>query len=180
MYNNNSINKREGGNKNPALEFCKGGNMANIEEKVETLIKSKIESIGYELYDVLYIKEGKNYTLRVVIDSKNGISLEDCEKVNNEITDILDEADYIKDQYFLEVSSPGIERILRKKWQLQKYIGSKVEVSLFKKDDKGNKQYEGILEEVEDDYITISQEKNKHKVIKTDISQVKTIYEGEM
>ena len=83
--------------------------MANIEEKVENLIKKKIEDIGYELYDVLYLKEGKNYTLRIVIDNQNGISIEDCEKVNNEITDILDEADYIKDQYFLEVSSPGID-----------------------------------------------------------------------
>ena len=67
--------------------------MANIEEKVEKLIKNKIESIGYELYDVLYLKEGKNYTLRIVIDNEKGISLEDCEKVNNEITDILDEAE---------------------------------------------------------------------------------------
>ena len=94
--------------------------MANIEEKVEMLIKPKVENIGYELYDVLYLKEGKNYILRIVIDNENGISLEDCEKVNNEITDILDEADYIKEQYYLEVSSPGIERILRKKWQLEK------------------------------------------------------------
>ena len=73
--------------------------MANIEEKVENLIKEKIENIGYELYDVLYLKEGKNYILRIVIDNKNGISLEDCEKVNNEITDLLDKADYIKEQY---------------------------------------------------------------------------------
>ena len=57
--------------------------MANIEEKVEMLIKPKVENIGYELYDVLYLKEGKNYILRIVIDNENGISLEDCEKVNN-------------------------------------------------------------------------------------------------
>ena len=75
--------------------------MANIEERVEKLIKDKVEKIGYELYDVLYFKEGKNYILRIVIDNDNGISLEDCEKVNNEITDLLDEADYIKEQYFL-------------------------------------------------------------------------------
>ena len=112
--------------------------MANIEEKVEKLIKKKVEDIGYELYDVLYLKEGKNYTLRIVIDNQKGISLEDCEKVNNEITDILDEADYIKEQYFLEVSSPGIERLLRKDWQLNKYIGSKVEANLFNITSKNN------------------------------------------
>lgn len=74
--------------------------MANIEEKVEKLIKSKIEAIGYELYDVEYAKEGKNYFLRIYIDKPEGIDLNDCEKVNNEITDILDEANYIKEQYF--------------------------------------------------------------------------------
>ena len=151
--------------------------MANIEEKVETLIKKNVEDIGYELYDVLYLKEGKNYTLRVVIDSNTGISLEDCEKVNNEITDLLDEADYIRDQYFLEVSSPGIERLLRKDWQLKRYVGSKVEVSLFKKDENGFKEYLGILKQVEDDFLTIEQEEQEYKVSRKDISQVKTALE---
>ena len=155
--------------------------MANIEEKVENLIKKNIEDIGYELYDVIYLKEGKNYTLRIVIDNEKGISLEDCEKVNNEITDILDEADYIKDQYFLEVSSPGIERLLRKDWQLNKYIGSKVEVNLFKKDEKGFKEYIGILKQVDEEYLTIKQNNTEYKILRKDISQVKTIYEeGEM
>ena len=151
--------------------------MANIEEKVEKLIKNKIESIGYELYDVLYLKEGKNYTLRIVIDNEKGISLEDCEKVNNEITDILDEADYIKDQYFLEVSSPGIERLLRKDWQLKKYINSKVEVSLFKKDENGFKEYFGILRNINDEFITIEQDETEYKVQRKNISQIKTVFE---
>ena len=155
--------------------------MANIEEKVENLIKEKIENIGYELYDVLYLKEGKNYILRIVIDNKNGISLEDCEKVNNEITDLLDEADYIKEQYFLEVSSPGIERLLRKDWQLKKNIDNKVQISLFKKDENGFKEYIGILKKVEDDYLKIIQENNEYMVQRKNISQVKTIFEeGEM
>ena len=155
--------------------------MANIEEKVENLIKDKIENIGYELYDVLYLKEGKNYILRIVIDNENGISLEDCEKVNNEITDLLDEADYIKEQYFLEVSSPGIERLLRKDWQLKKNIDNKVQISLFKKDENGFKEYIGILKKVEDDYLKIIQENNEYMVQRKNISQVKTIYEeGEM
>lgn len=151
--------------------------MANIEEKVEKLIKKKVEDIGYELYDVLYLKEGKNYTLRIVIDNQKGISLEDCEKVNNEITDILDEADYIKEQYFLEVSSPGIERLLRKDWQLNKYIGSKVEANLFKKDENGFKEYIGILKQAEEDFLKIKQDNTDYKILRKNISQVKTIYE---
>jgi len=79
--------------------------LANIEEKVEKLIKEKVENIGYELYDVEYAKEGKEYFLRVFINKPEGINLSDCEKVNNEIDEILDTADYIKEQYFLEVSS---------------------------------------------------------------------------
>ena len=84
----------------------------SIETKVEELLKDIIENIGYELYDVRYEKEGKDYYLRIIIDKPEGIDINDCENVNNAINDMLDEADYIKDQYFLEVSSPGIERIL--------------------------------------------------------------------
>lgn len=155
--------------------------MANVEEKVESLVKSKIENIGYELYDVLYLKEGKNYILRIVIDNKDGISLEDCEKVNNEITDLLDEADYIKEQYFLEVSSPGIERTLRKTWQLKKYLNNKVQINLFKKDENGFKEYIGVLKKVTEEYLDIIQEETEFRIQRKDISQVKTIIEeGEM
>ena len=147
--------------------------MASIEEKVETLLKPKIENIGYELYDVLYLKEGKNYILRIVIDNEKGISLDDCEKVNNEITDILDEADYIKEQYFLEVSSPGIERILRKDWQLKKYIGEEVQISLFGKDEKGNKEYKVILKDVTEKYLTVENQGQEMEIERKNISQVK-------
>ena len=114
--------------------------LASIEERVESLLKEKIEAIGYELYDVEYSKEGKNYFLRIFIDKTEGIDLNDCEKVNNEIDEILDEADYIKEQYFLEVSSPGIERIIRKEKHLKKYIDHEINIKLFKKDKNGNKE----------------------------------------
>ena len=80
--------------------------MSNIEEKVECLISKKIKDLGYSLYDVQYTKEGKDFFLRVFIDKKDGIDLNDCEKVSNEINPLLDDADYIKEMYFLEVSSP--------------------------------------------------------------------------
>ena len=89
----------------PLLSFEKETELTNIESKVENLIIKQVEKLGYELYDVEYTKEGKDYFLRIYIDSDKGISLDDCEKVNNEITDLLDTADYIKEQYFLEVSS---------------------------------------------------------------------------
>ena len=107
--------------------------MASIEEKVTKLVEPIIENLGYELYDVEYAKEGKNYFLRIFIDNEKGIDLNDCEKVNDAVNDILDKENYIKEQYFLEISSPGIERRIRDDEQLEQNLNSKVEVHLYKK-----------------------------------------------
>lgn len=152
--------------------------MAKIEEKVEKLIQDKVKNIGYSLYDVEYVKEGVNYYLRIYIDSPKGIDLSDCEKVSNEINDILDEADYIKEQYFLEVSSPGVERVLRKDKHLKQNIENRVEVKLFKKDEKGNKCYIGTLKEFDTETVTI--ETNEEKTIeRKNIALLKTVYDWE-
>ena len=147
--------------------------MASIEERVESLLKEKIEAIGYELYDVEYSKEGKNYFLRIFIDKTGGIDLNDCEKVNNEIDEILDEADYIKEQYFLEVSSPGIERIIRKEKHLKKYIGHEINIKLFKKDKNGNKEYQVILKAFDQENIELEE---NIKIERKNIAQIKTVY----
>jgi len=149
--------------------------LANIEEKVEKLIKEKVEKIGYNLYDVIYVKEGKEYFLRIFIDKPEGIDLNDCEKVNNEITDLLDEANYIKEQYFLEVSSPGVERILRKDNHLKDNIGNEVEINLFKPVEK-QKQFIGILIDFDDNYIVIEMAGKKQELERKNISLIKTIY----
>ena len=107
--------------------------MSNIEEKVEKLVKKPIEDLGYSLYDVQYVKEGQDYYLRIFIEKSNGsIDLNDCEKVNDGINDLRDKADYIKEQYFLEVSSTGLEKVLRRDEHLEQNIGKEVEVKLFK------------------------------------------------
>ena len=107
--------------------------MSNIEEKVENLVKKPIEDLGYSLYDVQYVKEGQDYYLRIFIEKPNGsIDLNDCEKVNDGINDLLDKADYIKEQYFLEVSSTGLEKVLRRDEHLEQNIGKEVEVKFFK------------------------------------------------
>lgn len=150
--------------------------MAKIEEKVESLVKDKIEKIGYELYDVLYVKEGSNKILRIVIDSEHGISLYDCEKVNNEIKEIIDEANPIEEQYFLEISSPGIERLLRKDWQLKKFKGAEVNIKLFKKDENGKKEYVGTLGNVTENTLDVEIEGKNITIDRKIISQVKTVY----
>ncbi len=150
--------------------------MAKIEEKVESLVKEKIEKIGYELYDVLYVKEGSNKILRIVIDSENGISLDDCEKVNNEIKETIDEANPIEEQYFFEISSPGIERLLRKDWQLKKFKGTDVNIKLFKKDENGKKEYTGTLGEVTENTLDVEIDGQNVTIDRKIISQVKTVY----
>ena len=150
--------------------------MASIEEKVTNLVEPIIEKIGYELYDVEYAKEGKNYFLRIFIDKTEGIDLNDCEKVNDAITDILDTENYIKDQYFLEISSPGIERVLRKDKHLEKNIGTDINVKLFKKDENGKKEYLGKLKEYNQNEIVIEQEEKEIKIERKNISQIKTVY----
>ena len=149
--------------------------MAKIEENVETLVKDKIEGLGYELYDVLFFKEGPNKILRIVIDNEKGISLDDCEKVNNEVKDLIDEEDLIKEQYYLEISSPGIERLLRKDWQLKKFKGELVEVKLFKKDEKGNKNYIGELGETTEKELQLKTDE-LIEIDRKNIAQVKTVY----
>ena len=147
--------------------------MANIEEKVEQLVKDKIEAIGYELYDVEYAKEGKNYFLRIFIYKPDGIDLNDCEKVNYEINDMLDTADYIKEQYFLEVSSPGIERVLRKEQHLKQNIGNEISVKLFQKDENGKKEYQGILKGFDNEKVELE---NGVTIERKKIAQIKTIF----
>ena len=150
----------------------KGGKiLSKIEKNVEELINPIVTNLGYKLYDVIYEKEAKDYYLRIFIDSKDGISLEDCEKVNNAITEILDEKDYIKDQYFLEVSSPGIERVLRKDWQLEENIGQEVELKLFKPFN-GEKLITGILNGFNEETINIDEQ----EITRKDISLIKIKY----
>ena len=150
--------------------------MAKIEGKVENLIKDQIEKIGFELYDVLYIKEGPNKILRIVIDSPKGISLDDCEKVNNEIKETIDTANPIEEQYFLEISSPGIERLLRKDWQLEKFKGAEVNIKLFKKDENGKKEYTGTLGDITENKLNVISNGEAVSIDRKIISQVKTIY----
>lgn len=154
--------------------------MASIEEKVESLIENKVKELGYSLYDVQYVKEGQNYFLRIFIEKENGtIDLNDCEKVNDGINDILDTADYIKEQYFLEVSSTGIEKVLRKDKHLQDNLGTEVEIKLFKPIN-GQKEFLGILKDFNKNEIRIELEDNTEITIeRKDISIIKTTFNWE-
>lgn len=107
--------------------------------KIDLMIKKLMETIepivaalNYELYHLEYVKEAGEYYLRIYIDSENGISFEDCEKISRRISEALDVDDPIEEAYYLEVSSPGIERGLYTDKHLEKFIGSDVNVKLNK------------------------------------------------
>ena len=148
----------------------------NIENKVQGLLEEIIQNLGYNLYDVEYVKEGKDYYLRITIDKEDGINIQDCEKVNDGINDILDQADIIKEQYYLEVSSPGLERVLRKDTHFLAQIGKKVNVNLFKPIDK-KKEFQGILKEYNSSSIVIETEENDMEINLKDIALVKTVFD---
>lgn len=148
----------------------------NIESKIQDLLEKVIQDLGYNLYDVEYVKEGKDYYLRITIDKENGINIQDCEKVNDGINDILDEADIIKDQYYLEVSSPGLERVLKKEEHFLSQIGKRVNINLFKPFEK-KKEFQGILKEYNNSSIVIETEENNIEFNLKDIALVKTVFD---
>ena len=149
--------------------------MASSEEKVQNLIENKIEELGYQLYDVQYVKEGKDYFLRIFIDKPEGIDLNDCEKVSNEINPIIDKADYIKEAYFLEVSSPGVERVLRKDKHLEQNIGKEIEIKLFKPIEN-EKIQDGILKQYNEEAITIEVNDEEKIIDRKNIALMKLKY----
>lgn len=117
---------------------------------VRAAIAPVVESLGYSIWDLEYVKEGADYFLRVTIDSPNGITIDDCETVHRAIDPVLDEADPIEGAYHLEVSSPGIERDLRTDEHFQACAGEQVEVRLFAPLD-GAKVYAGRLIGLDDE-----------------------------
>lgn len=125
-----------------------------ILQRVESLLQPILEERELSLFDLEFVHEGKDHYLRVYIDKKGGVDLDECSLVSERLSEKLDEEDFIKGSYYLEVSSPGAERPLRNKEELIEHIGENVFVSLYVHVD-GEKQYEGRLLDVEDDIVTI-------------------------
>lgn len=145
--------------------------MAKIEESVWKTIEPQVNELGYEIYDIEYLKEGTNWYLRIYIDNEKGISIEDCEIVSRAIDDKIDELNPIKTPYSLEVSSPGVERVLRRNEHFKKFLNTEVEASLFRPID-GEKKIRGILNDFNENELRI----NDYNIERKDISVIKTVY----
>jgi ribosome maturation factor RimP len=126
------------------------GNNKGLCAKVALLVKDAVEACGCRLWDVDYVKDGKDYSLVIYIDKEEGISLTDCETVNYAVDPIIEEADLIKNSYFLEISSPGIERELKTYEHLAAYLGKQVAVKLYAPKD-GTKNIVGTLESIDEE-----------------------------
>ncbi|MCE5220471.1 MAG: ribosome maturation factor RimP [Clostridium sp.] len=137
-------------------------------EKIEELVKPIISELLYELYYVEYIKENGEFYLRIYIDKKDDrISLDDCVAVSRRVSEILDIKDPIEDAYYLEVSSPGLNRGLYKEEHFKRFIGREVLVKLTSSID-GTKSVKGILKDVLEDYIVVEAE-TEVKILKNKI-----------
>ena len=119
-------------------------NAKGIAEKVWELADPIAEELGLWVWDVEFVKEGARRVLRITVDSENGVDIQDCEKLHRAIDPLLDEADLIEEQYYLEVSSPGIERELKTDIHIEACEGWDVEIKLYAPRD-GSKTFRGKL-----------------------------------
>ncbi|MCX7711834.1 MAG: ribosome maturation factor RimP [Clostridia bacterium] len=138
-----------------------------VEDAVTELVKPITDQHSFELVDVEFIKEGANWYLRIYIDKPKGITIDDCQVVSEELSEKLDKEDPIEQSYFLEVSSPGLERPLKKDRDFEKYKGEVVEVKLFEALD-GRKIFEGELLGLIDDRIVVKPEKGSEMAFDRD------------
>ena len=135
----------------------------SYEHRCELLLEPIIVANHLELVDVEYVKEAGNYYLRAYIDKEGGVTIDDCEVVSRALSELLDKEDFIEESYILEVSSPGLDRPLKKEKDFVRSIGKDVELRLFKAVDSC-KEFTGTLQAFDQDTVTILLEDEQEKV----------------
>ena len=145
--------------------------MTSLEKKIFEELEPIINGLNINLYDVVY----RDFYLRIFIEKENGVNINDCENVNNAINDILDEKDFIKEHYYLEVSSAGLEKTLRLDKHFKDNIGNKIQINLYKQINN-SKNIVGILKDYDDEKIVIGADEIL-EINKKDISLIKTVFD---
>lgn len=135
-------------------------NKKGVIEIVKRICNPLAEELGYELVDVEFLKESSSYFLRVYLDKPGGINLDDCQKVSQLLSEKLDEKDPISVAYYLEVSSPGLDRPLKNDKDLKRNLGKEVDIKLYEALES-KKTIEGYLENYDDKEIIIKTELGK-------------------
>jgi ribosome maturation factor RimP len=131
-----------------------GKSLSKVTGIVEEMVNPILEDLSLELVDIEYVKEGPNYFLRVFIDKDNGVDIDECAAVSEKLSEKLDEVDPIPENYFLEVSSPGAERPLKKEKDFQRAIGKNVHIKTYEPIDN-EKTFEGILAGFDGNVVTV-------------------------
>ena len=142
--------------------------MAKVTELVAQLAAPAIEAQGCELWDVEYVREAGQWYLRLYLDKEGGVDINDCEAVSRVVSDLLDEADPIEGSYTFEVSSAGLDRVLRKEEHFEACMGQKVDVKFYRPME-GRKEYTGVLTGYEDGNVTVDDRTFEKK----DVAQVR-------
>ena len=124
-------------------------------QKAKALGEPIAKELGLSLWDVRFEKEGASWFLRYIIDKETPVTFDDCEAFSRRVDKLLDEEDFIEQSYYLDVSSPGIERELKRDEHFEKSIGKEVKVSLIRPDENGNKLYIGLLNRYENKSVYI-------------------------
>ena len=128
--------------------------MAGKEQKMQIMLEPTVEALGFELWGIEHISQGRHSVLRVYIDSENGIGVEDCAAVSQQVSAILDVEDPITGEYTLEVSSPGMDRLLFKLEQFTGYIGEQIELRL-RTPFEGRRKFKGVLKGIEGEDVVV-------------------------
>ena len=146
--------------------------MSKITERVWKLAEPIVKEAGCEIWDVEYVREAGVWYLRLYIDKDGGVSINDCEAVSRAFDPVLDAEDPIPGSYTFEVSSAGAERALKRPEDFERFMGSKVEVRLYRPKD-GAKEFVGILEGYGDGDVEININGNKVKFEKAEVANVR-------
>ncbi|WP_317854201.1 ribosome maturation factor RimP [Chakrabartyella piscis] len=146
--------------------------MSNTEKKVLPILEPIVAERGLELVDLEFVKEGANWYLRVYVDKDGGVDITDCEFVSRALDIKLDEIDPIEQAYYLEVSSPGLDRPLKKDADFVKFQGEIIDVKLYKAKD-GKKQYQGELLSLENGVLSIKEGETVYTFEQKEVASVR-------
>ena len=151
-------------------------NIKNVESKTYELIEDYLYSIGYEVIYIEFVTEQKGRVLRIYIDKENGVTIDDCVKVNDLISPILDVENFIKSSYSLEITSPGVNRPLRKKEHFRKVIGEKIKVTLNEPIEGNRKNFKGKLIGINNEKIILNLDNKDFNIPFENIKKANLIY----
>lgn len=148
--------------------------MTKQEQQLTELLAPTVEAVGFELLGIEFIRAGKHSTLRLYIDHADGVNVDQCATVSREVSAVLDVEDPIQNEYFLEVSSPGLDRPLFNPEHFAKVVGQKIEVKLAIPQD-GRRKFKGQLTHIEDDMLVVEVDGKPYRLLMDNVDKANLV-----